>query len=205
MMQHLFISSVNNRTSSRPRWRLWEHLAVMLLVFSIMTGCSGGGSNETSPPCDGQRVNDFMNDQVAETIMGLTFTFVDGRGFQDTLAGVMLTTTIDAFTNPTLTITLATADHLAGGETVLVPCNPLSDPACLFDVTITDSTFPSGEGPQVSDVLVLRDWRLVARLDNRTNRITATLIVEDAMGMAIQSEPLDLAPSELCPIIGTCP
>ncbi len=205
-MQHRFIGSVHNRGALRQRWRLWEHLTLIFAICGVMMGCSSGGDNpETTPQCDGQRVNDFMNAQVAETIMGLTFTFVDGEVFQDRLAGVMLTITIDAFTDPIITMTLATADHMASGETVLVPCNLFSDPSCLFDVTVTDSTFPSGEGPQMNDVLILRDWRLVAQRDTCTDRIEATLIVEDAMGMPVRSEPIDLGPTELCPIIGVCP
>lgn len=146
-----------------------------------------------------------MNPQVAEIISGLTFTFGNGGVFQETLAGLTLTLTLDAFTDPVITLTLATADHMAGGETTLVPCAVLSNPACLFDITVTESNFPSGEGPQINDVLALQDWRLVARLDNCIDRVTANLIVEDAMGMAVQSEPLDLGPTELCPMIGTCP
>jgi hypothetical protein len=145
-----------------------------------------------------------MNAQVAETLTSLTFTFIDSGNFQDSLSGDTVTLTLDMLTGTTLTMTLATQDYLARAEVELVACNPFSQPARLFDVMVTESDFPSGAGPQMNDMVVFQDWRFVAHLDNCTNRITASMIVEDAMGMAVSSEPLDLGATELCPLIGTC-
>ena len=205
-MQRPFTWSIPNSSALRPQWRLWTSLTLILVVFG-MTGCSsgGGGDSEVNPSCNNQSINNFMNAQVAEVITGLTFTFVDGGSFKESLAGQTPTLTIDDFTDPVITLTVATADHMAIGETTLVPCFALSNPACLFDVTITESSFPSDEGPQLNDVFVLQDWRLTARLDECVNRVTATMIAEDDMGVSVASEPLDLGPTELCPMIGTCP
>lgn len=206
-MRYSFTLPVGNPKGSSPRRWLWNPLALMLVVLGVILGCSSGGGGDDdnpAPSCGGSSINTFMDAQVAETIAELTFTFPDGEIFQDTLSGDTVTITLDMLMGTTLPMMFATQDNVASGETVLVGCNVLNDPACLFDVTVTESNFPSGEGPQMDDVRVLRDWRLVARLDNCTNRITATMIFEDDMGIAVSSEPLDLAATELCPLIDTC-
>jgi len=207
-MRYSCIGSVRTPRGSSQRCRLWEHLVLMLIVLGVMLGCSSGGGSgdddDATQSCGGSSLNDFMNAQVAEAIAGLTFTFMDGEIFQDTLSGDTVTLTLDMLTGTTLSMMLATQDHMVSGEVELVACNFFSQPACLFDVMVTESNFPTVEGPQMDDVLVLQDWRLVARLDNCTNRINATMIVEDSLGMAVPSEPLDLAATELCPLIGSC-
>ena len=205
-MSHRFMLLFDDLQYEFHQALLWKRFAILFVVFALLMGCSsGGGDTEDTDACSGRGVNNFMNPQVAELTMGLQFTFMDGSVFQDALAGETLTLTIDAFANPDITFLLATADHMASGESMLVVCSVSSEPACLFDVSITESNFPSGEGPQVNDVLVLQDLRFVGRLNNCTNRVTATLRVEDDMGMQVLSEPLDLGPRELCPMIGTCP
>ncbi|MDH3601339.1 MAG: hypothetical protein OEU26_17110 [Candidatus Tectomicrobia bacterium] len=206
-MRYPFTWSVDNPRGSSHRRRFWDHLALTLIVSGMMLGCSsgGGGDDNATRSCGGSSINNFMNDQVAETTAGLTFTFMDGEVFQDTLSGDTVTFTLDTFTGTTLMMTVATQDYMASGEAELVACNFFSQPACVFDVIVTESDFPSGEGPQMDDVLIIQDWRLVARLDNCTNRITANMIVEDAMDMAVASELLDLDATELCPMIGICP
>lgn len=185
------------------------HLGFLLAVMCAMLGCSssGGGAGDDDDLedtlCGGSSVNDFMNAQVAEIVAGLTFTFMDGEVFQAGLAGDAMTMIVDALTNTTVSMTLATANSMAQGEGPLVACNIISDPSCLFEVTVTTSDFPNSEGPQMADVLVLRDWRFRAQVDTCANRIAATMIVENSQGTAVASESLDLPVRELCPLL--CP
>ena len=201
--------------SKSHRKHLWLnrgiHLMFLLAVLGAMPGCSGGGGGGgENDGCGGSSVNALMNAQVAEIIAGLMFTFPDGEAFHEELVGEKVTMTLDPLTGTTVPLTLATESSMADGEARLA-CDPASDSSCsstppvLPEVTVTASDFPSGAGPQVDDVLNLGVWSFSARLDNCTNRITATMSVQDSEGKAVPSEPLDLSETELCPLIGDCP
>ena len=177
-------------------------LAFVLAVSCMALGCDGAGGRVLDPPpCGGQQIISFLDSGNAEPLEGLTFTFRDGTVFHAALAGDQVRLTFDAVTGTILAVTLATDFYMASGEVILQGCNPFAEPSCLFDVTVTGSNFPAGRGPQVGEVLELQDWRIFARLDDCTRRVTLTLTVENTMGTSVSSGPLDLAGTRLCPLI----
>ncbi len=110
-MQRRFSQFLGALTPARPKWRCWQPLTLILIMLGFLIGCSSGGSDpDTTTPCGGSSINDLMNAQVAETITGLTFSFLEGGVFQDTLTGATLTFTLETFNDPDLTFLLATAD-----------------------------------------------------------------------------------------------
>ncbi len=185
----------------------YHRLLGLVFVFAVWTtllGCGGGGGGEqVISNCGGSSLNNFVNAQVSEIATGLTFDFTDGDIFHADLAGNAVMFTFDMFNDPTLTILLSTPQNMARGEVDLQGCMFGAQPACLFDVTITQSDFPAGDGPQTGEVLALQDWGFSALENNCTNRIDATLTIEDTNGRVVASEPLDLAIDRLCPMF--CP
>ncbi|ETX05514.1 hypothetical protein [Candidatus Entotheonella palauensis] len=178
-------------------------LVFVLAVGSALLGCSGGGGDEQTmtEDCRGGSINNSVNSQVSEIATGLTFDFTDGDIFHPDLAGTAVMFTFDMFNDPVLTILLATPDFMASGEVEIEGCNLITQPVCPFGVTIIESDFPAGEGPQTGEVLELQNWLFSAFRNTCTNRIVATLTIGDTTGRAVASEPLDLDIDRLRPML----
>lgn len=178
-------------------------LVCVLAVWSMLVGCSGGGGDEQTitGDCSGGSINNSVNAQVSEITTGLTFDFTDGDIFHPDLAGQAVMFTFNMFNDPVLTILLATPDDVAIGEVEIEGCNPITQAICPFDVMITESDFPAGEGPQTGEILDLQNWRLFAFRNTCTNRVVATLFIGDSTGRVVESAPLDLDNDRLRPML----
>lgn len=180
-------------------------LTVAFLSGCLLVGCSGGGSGDgggNQTRNINSRTSTFVGAANTETAEALPFTFSDGTAFHADLVGDVVTVTLDSVTATVIMVTLISAGHMARGEVVLDNCNfgnVLQDPVCLYPVTITTSDFDPGSGPQVAEVLLLEDWRLVARTEAGSDRVIVTLGVEDEMGTVVISELLEVDGQRLCP------
>ena len=207
-MQH-----INMQRNSHRQPHLNTHAAIMSLTLTIafLSGClllgCGGGGNGDGNGNPRRRVFDsqtgtFIGAPNSETAEALPFTFSDGAVFHADLAGDVVTVTLDSVTDTVIMITLLSDGHMARGEVVLDNCNfgsVLQDPVCLYPVTITSSDFDLGAGPQVAEVLMLEDWRLVARTEVGSDQLVVTLGVEGETGPAVISEFLEVDGQRLCP------
>lgn len=175
-------------------------LTVTLLSGCLLVGCGGGGGggggggdNQTSNTSS--RTSTFVGAPNTETAEDLPFPFSDGTIFHVDLAGDVVTVTLDSVTDTVIMVTLISAGNMARGEAILDNCNLM----CLYPVTITTSDFAPGFGPQVAEVLLLENWRLVARTEAGSDRVTVTLGVQDQTGTVVSSELLEVDGQRLCP------
>ncbi len=207
-MQHVCRKNHYNGNPHLSARRMRSPLAliVVLAVTYMLLGCGGGGGGGSSegPPDPGpdSTVRTFVGSLNTETVEALPFAFADGAVFHAALSGEAVTVTLDTITDTVITVTLSTADHLARGEIILDTCDfddVFRDSGCLYPVTITDSDFDAGTGPQIGEILMLEDWLLTARVFNQTSQVTVSLTVEDNAGTASTSEQFEVDGGQLCP------
>lgn len=163
-----------------------------ITIFSVLSGCGLSNDNEEiGTTCERSTANNIIsanNTKTLDALEGLSFPFVDGRIFHGTLDDDAVVIRFGMTTNSTLTVSINANDQTARGEIALESCQPFQEDPCLFNVMIAASKFPIGRGPQAGETLELQNWTFFTRLDDCTNRITATLTVEDLFGTRVTSE-----------------
>tara|TARA_B100000315_G_C14595513_1_gene598860 strand:+ start:9799 stop:10332 length:534 start_codon:yes stop_codon:yes gene_type:complete len=148
-------------------------------------------NEESETPCVRSTTNNIIganNTQTLASIEGLSFPFSDGSIFHGTLDEDTVVIRFDMTTDSILTISISSNAKTARGKINLEPCQLFQEAPCLFNVRITDSEFSIGRGPQSGETLALQNWTFFTLLDNCTNRITATLTVENLFETRVTSE-----------------